>query len=303
MLSQAACHRLTSASHSRTHTCVASHECSALGHSRQRQQRSSCCASVRADATGALQSSGSSSSRGSDSLLVPQPKPSASSSRARRVEDLKDPAQIGAVGAATTTLPVFTEPGVTLSDYMLLPVEQYFVLDPKTVAFLGGDRFTLFVPRINLLTVWVEPVVEVSVNIQGGPNPTVLLKAENCRIRGSELITSMRLDEKFVLKFQTQLTWATNTEHPRDRGLDAPPPGTGSISAASKLDVWSEVVRPFNSMPRGALQASCNLVMRTLVGSLLPLFVHKLAEDYGRWAVDAEYRRVRALRSGPPPSE
>lgn len=47
-------------------------------------------------------------------------------------------------------LQVFTGQGVTLSDYMLLPVEQYFVLDPDTVVFLGGDRFTLFVPRINV---------------------------------------------------------------------------------------------------------------------------------------------------------
>lgn len=33
---------------------------------------------------------------------------------------------------------------------MLLPVEQYFVLDPKQIAFLGGNRFILTVPRVNV---------------------------------------------------------------------------------------------------------------------------------------------------------
>lgn len=149
--------------------------------------------------------------------------------------------------------------------------------------------------------------MEVSVTCNAGVNPTVLLKAENCRIRGSELISRLKLDEKFVLKFQTELTWSTNVPVTAESGDDSSThnqdlePGTGTISASSKLDVWSEVVPPFNIMPRGALQASCNLVMRTLVGTLLPLFVHKLAEDYAKWAVDAEYRRVRALRSEPKP--
>ncbi len=32
----------------------------------------------------------------------------------------------------------------------MLPVEQYFVLDPKQIAHLGGNRFVLTVPRINV---------------------------------------------------------------------------------------------------------------------------------------------------------
>jgi hypothetical protein len=33
---------------------------------------------------------------------------------------------------------------------MMLPVEQYFVLDPKKISHLGGNRFVLTVPRINV---------------------------------------------------------------------------------------------------------------------------------------------------------
>lgn len=40
-------------------------------------------------------------------------------------------------------------------------------------------------------------------------------------------------------------------------------------------------------------------MMRGLVNTLLPLFVRKLAEDYGRWAADSSYRLSRASRKVP----
>lgn len=259
--------------------------------------------------------------------------------RARVVEDLKDPLQIGASGAASHKLDAF--PGdVSLTRYMELPVEQYFVLDPKQIQFLGGDRFLLIVPRINILNVWVEPLVEVSVTFRRGPNPSVLLKAENARIRGSELIENLKLDQRFVLQFQTELTWSTDTSGGSGSSLSSgndsslggsldgfgsssnsyavpvvssaasssaavvpagklKPVGKGVINGTARLDVWSEVVQPFNIMPRQALQGTCNLVLRGLVGSLLPLFVRKLSEDYMKWAQDPAYRAERALRSAP----
>ena len=77
------------------------------------------------------------------------------------------------------------------------------------------------------------------------------------------------------------------------------PVGQGQISGRLQLDVWSEVIPPFNMMPREVLQGSCNVVMRGLVGSLLPLFVRRLAEDYKKWATDPQYRRERATRRIP----
>ena len=38
----------------------------------------------------------------------------------------------------------------SLSSYMTLPVEQYFVLDPSQIIHLGANRFLLKVPRINV---------------------------------------------------------------------------------------------------------------------------------------------------------
>jgi hypothetical protein len=51
---------------------------------------------------------------------------------------------------AACALPQILHGYEPLDAYMLLPVEQYFVLDPKQIAHLGGNRFVLFVPRINV---------------------------------------------------------------------------------------------------------------------------------------------------------
>ena len=42
-----------------------------------------------------------------------------------------------------------------------------------------------------------------------------------------------------------------------------------------KLDVWSEVIQPFNLMPRFALEGTSNAVMNALVTSLLPKFMDR----------------------------
>lgn len=39
---------------------------------------------------------------------------------------------------------------MSLTSYMTLPVEQYFVLDPSQIRHIGHNRFMLKVPRINV---------------------------------------------------------------------------------------------------------------------------------------------------------
>lgn len=285
---------------------------------------------------------------------------------------------------------------------MTLPVEQYFVLDPKQISHLGGNRFELTVPRINvrqaciepatrsrvfrvltlarlpssslalprhasahhngapgtpntgrqrrhaahrtaahpcsphvhltpvtpsplqIFNLWIEAFVEVSVNsfpdasseaafasspsssgsplplpLGPGSGPRVLLRAENCRITGSDAVESLRLDQRFAMRFVTELTWrstAPTTSNGNGNGNGHAGSGSGGavqqqqqqaqgeIRADSRLDVWSEVVQPFHLLPREVLVATCNGVLRGLMGSLLPLFVRMLAQDYQRWA-------------------
>ena len=125
-----------------------------------------------------------------------------------------------------------------------------------------------------------------------GPNdsPRVVLEAANCSVRGSELVESLRLDERFTMRFATTLTWAP---------VYGTPGAPGRIVGAATLDVWSEIIPPFNLMPRPMLEASCNVVIAGLVNSLLPLFMRRLADDYAKWAASAEYRAQRASRRVP----
>lgn len=259
--------------------------------------------------------------------------------RAKTKDELKDPAQIGATGTASKTFQILPQ-YESLDAYMTLPVEQYFVLDPKQISHLGGNRFELTVPRINIFNLWIEAFVEVSVNsfpdasseaafasspsssgsplplpLGPGSGPRVLLRAENCRITGSDAVESLRLDQRFAMRFVTELTWrstAPTTSNGNGNGNGHAGSGSGGavqqqqqqaqgeIRADSRLDVWSEVVQPFHLLPREVLVATCNGVLRGLMGSLLPLFVRMLAQDYQRWAVDAAYRAERAQRSAKP---
>ncbi|GLC40675.1 hypothetical protein PLESTB_000033900 [Pleodorina starrii] len=260
--------------------------------------------------------------------------------RARTKDDLVDPAQIGASGSASARFQILPQ-YESLQSYMLLPVEQYFVLDPKQITHLGGNRFILTVPRINLFNLWLEAVVEVSVTTYQGhvganghngngatasttttTGPRVVLQAENCRISGSEAVEKLRIDQRFAMKFVTELTWSATpvaavppaaaaagggggaAAAAAGPGGAAAGSGSGSgslmngeIRASSQLDVWSEVVQPFHLLPREVLVGTCNGVLKGLVSSLLPLFVRLLAQDYQRWAKDPEYRAERAARS------
>ncbi len=141
-----------------------------------------------------------------------------------------------------------------------------------------------------------SPGSPLSLPLGPASGPRVLLRAENCRITGSDAVESLRLDQRFAMRFVTELTWRSTTPTTANgNGNGNGHAGSGSgvavqqqqaqgeIRADSRLDVWSEVVQPFHLLPREVLVATCNGVLRGLMGSLLPLFVRMLAQDYQRW--------------------
>ena len=201
---------------------------------------------------------------------------------------------------------------------MNLPTDQYYEIDPSMILPLGEGRFLLKVPRIQILSLWMEPEVEVGVTVTATTPQRVVLEATRCSLVGSDLIRQLRLDEKFALHFVTELTWgpagvASGGGSSSSMGSSSSSSGDGSdggggerlvstagpreaeIRASLELEVWSEVVGLFNLLPRDALVALVNGILRTLMASLLPLFVRKLGSDYEHWASDPEYRRRRSL--------
>jgi hypothetical protein len=189
----------------------------------------------------------------------------------------------------------------SLDAYMRLPVEQYYCLDPSSIAFLGGDRFRLSVGRVALPKalggLWVEPTVEVKVRAAApdggdseGGEGAVVLEAERCFLRASPALEALKLDEKFALRFKARLTWSEERQK-----------GGGEICGDARVDVYSEVLAPFRLVPRPALEAACSGVLASLARALLPVFLRQLSSDYSRWAAEPAYRaarRQRALAAG-----
>jgi len=210
---------------------------------------------------------------------------------------LNDPAHIGAEGTTETT--VQDGGGAAgLDAYMRLPVEQYDRLDPDMIKPLGGANYALHVPRVQIFSEWVEPVVQVNVSTTDGPEgPTVVIRAVNWAIRGSPLVEDLGLNRRFSLEFATILGWtpaAAAAGTSNGNGSSVARVGTGTLRGRCNLDVYAEVIGPFRFMPRVVLQTGGNAVMSALVNALLPMFMKRLSADYERWAADPKYRAQRS---------
>jgi len=203
-----------------------------------------------------------------------------------KIPTLQNPARLG--GTSVATVPVTDIGGdLSLDVFMHLPTEQYSALDPKMILPLGGNKFRLAVPRISIFNAWVQPTVDVAVTMVSGPQPRVVLVAEACHIDGSDFVQRMHLNKRFTLHFVTELTWAPALA----------PGGQGSITGDLEVEVLTEVVSPFDLLPRDVLEGTCNGVLRGLIRSLLPLFMKKLGQDYELWSSDPTYRSRRAALS------
>jgi hypothetical protein len=91
---------------------------------------------------------------------------------------------------------------ISLDAYMRLPVEQYYILDPSQIQFLSGNMFVLSVPRINLLTATLQPVIQIQVT---SASDAVILQAVDCQLNATGILGD--LDSKFAMQFTTRLTW------------------------------------------------------------------------------------------------
>lgn len=230
---------------------------------------------------------------------------------------------------------------LSLDAYMRLPVQAYSELEPSMIFPLGDSSFLLKMPRISLFDLWVAPEVEVSVAQRDGSpkgSPMVVLESRSCHLPGSPFFS--QLEGRFSLHFRTELTWTpfqqstqrtTRAAQPTmhgggmaggpPAGKQAPSTATATASAVTprqqaatqqaqqgeirgdlSVEVWAEPLPPFNLIPRPALEATCNAVVRSAIAALLPLFMRRLGEDYERWASDASYRGERVHAPPTPPS-
>eukprot|EP00210_Caulerpa_lentillifera_P004089 g3901.t1 len=214
--------------------------------------------------------------------------------------DLKDPCHIWAVGNKSVRVKNDFK-SVSLEDYMRLPVSQYCVLDPSLIKPVDDDSFAFSVPRLEFFNEWVKPSVIAQVlQLEN----KVHIKTQKAEVDVSDLLGSLNLDQRWFMIFDAVLTWDNSFEESENmlRGFqrsllknNGTPGRSGMIHGYARVDVWCELGQQFAFMNNELLQNACNLALSTLMGSLMPIFMTKLAEDYTKWASDESYRKEREM--------
>ena len=175
---------------------------------------------------------------------------------------------------------------------MQLPAAQYVAVPLPLSGSLTrvpdtADLFRLVVPPVRFAVPGL-PVVEASPEVLARVNTQpdrVVIKSEACTISGSQLIDSLRLNERYDFFVETTFTWQPEGE-----------PATDEEAIYSRTDIRVDVrpPGPFKFAPRWILEAVGNRVMALALSGLQTTFVANLGEDYVRWATSESYRSERA---------
>ena len=192
---------------------------------------------------------------------------------------------LNAVSACEVPVEGATGAGIEVENYLNLPIEQYFIADPDRMTKVSDNEFLFRLPRLRFFNVWVAPQVTMSVQLEGDPQTVVNIRANKCVVQGSDFIEKMKLNDKLSIKVKTSLREGSTDDHAQ------------TLKAATNLEVWCEIVPPFNLLPKAFLEKSCNAVLRTTLNTLLKSFLVELKSDYHSWSTDEVYREERASRS------
>ncbi len=170
----------------------------------------------------------------------------------------------------------------SLSEYMRLPTEQYSMLPLPYGASLrrpGADGlFELTVPPVTFLWLEVAPLVRASVDTPAETD-AVVITSTDCKLRGSDVIERIRLNEAFRFFVRTRITWVDGSER--------------RLATDTQIRVQVEPPGPFATVPRAVLEATGNAVMKVAMEGVQRGFVRALARDFEQWACDASYRTRR----------
>jgi Protein of unknown function (DUF1997) len=175
--------------------------------------------------------------------------------------------------------------GVSLTDYMRLPVEQYAIVPlPGNAKLIRDEKtgvFVLTVPKLTFFT--LECLPRVYCKVDTSPNgDAVRIYSDKCVLSGSKYVD--KLNEHYWFSVRTQFTWV---DSPSDK----------RIKSKSDILVYVDPPPPFSAFPKSVLESTGNLVMQTALYYIEKTFIQALSEDYKRWATDSSYRARRAAIS------
>ena len=177
------------------------------------------------------------------------------------------------------------DPGVSLSDYMRLPVDQYVCIKmplDATLTRVEGNLFRLIVPPVRFFNLDVSPCVSCEVTQD---NKAVIIESSSVVLSGSKYVVG--LNGCYNIKIKTVFGWVDNAEKQ-------------SILSSSKIYVEVDPPPPFKYFNRRLLETTGTLAMSIALRQIENAFVSSLATDYERWAVDENYRMERAASCAVP---
>ena len=169
--------------------------------------------------------------------------------------------------------------GVSLDDYMKLPVEQYVCIEMplnSTLERIEGTLFNLTVPPVGLFHLEVSPMLICRVSQD---EDSVVITSNDCTLRGSPYVVG--LNGCYDFNVETRFRWEDSQE-------------SKVLKSSSKIYVEVDPPQPFKVFPRKVLSSTGHLAMSIALKQIENAFVKSLAADYARWANDEEYRVIRA---------
>lgn len=134
--------------------------------------------------------------------------------------------------------------------------------------YVGSNIFRCTLPKVEILSFEVAPVVDLSVVAN---EQECIVEMLSCKFQGSEIVESQ--NERFSASMRNQLTWDSN-------GSD------GQVLQVNvQLYVSLEVYTlPFTLLPISAVETPGNAILQAMVDRMVPLFVEHLLDDYYRWS-------------------
>jgi len=172
-----------------------------------------------------------------------------------------------------------SDTGVSLNDYMRLPVDQYVLIEMplnSKLERIGDAEFKLKVPPVNFF--WMEVIPTVYCTVTSSED-SVQIESCKCVLSGSNIVEG--LNDSFKFYVCTKFKWVDS-------------PTRKIIFSNSKINVEIDPPGPFKAIPKSALEATGNAVMQIALKTVERSFIISLSEDYNRWAVDLKYRKERA---------
>jgi len=166
-----------------------------------------------------------------------------------------------------------------LDEYMRLPVAQYALMPmPRGSALKRVDgfveQFELEMPTLRFFSVEVKPIIFAQVK------PTqnaVLISSQRCVIRGSAIVNSLGLNDRFTFDVKTKISWSNRT-----------------IYCKSEIRVDVNPPPVFAILPNKLLESTGNSVMRVALNFIQEEFLKALGSDFERWSRDDDYFAQRA---------